>query len=94
MFQYPRRQNVSILPILYYRRTLLQLFNEHWIYLFFSSSDTHQSHHLLRCHATGINSSFNSFLSALRFSKLICQAKKLFCLEKKLKEIRLTKKLL
>ena len=28
---------------------------------FYSSSDTHQSHHLLGCHATGINSSFNSF---------------------------------
>ena len=34
---------------------------------FFSSSDTHQSQHLLECHATGINSSFNSVLSALPF---------------------------
>ena len=44
---------------------------------FFSSSDTHQSHHLLGCPPTGINSSFNSFLSALRFSNLICQTKSL-----------------
>ena len=44
---------------------------------FFSSSDTHQPHHLLRCHVTGINSSFNSFLSALPFSNLACQAKSL-----------------
>ena len=28
---------------------------------FFSSSDTHQSHHLFGCHATGINSSINFF---------------------------------
>ena len=41
---------------------------------FFSSSDTYQSHHLLGCHATCINSSFNSFLSALRF----CLTKKCF----------------
>ena len=44
---------------------------------FFSSSDMHQSHHLLRCHAIGISSSHNSFLRALRFSNLICQAKSL-----------------
>ena len=44
---------------------------------FFSSSDTHQPHHLLRCHVTGINSSFNSFLSALRFPNIVCQAKSL-----------------
>ena len=34
-------------------------------------------HDLLGCHAIGINSSFNSFLSDLRFSNLICQAKSL-----------------
>ena len=39
---------------------------------FFSSFDTHKSNYLLGCHATGINSLFNSFLSALRFSNLIC----------------------
>ena len=38
---------------------------------FFSSSDTQKSHHLLGCHAIGINFSFNSFLGVLRFSNLI-----------------------
>ena len=45
---------------------------------FFASSDTHQSHHLLRCHAAGINSSLISFLSALHFSNLVCLLKNLF----------------
>ena len=44
---------------------------------FFSSSDTQQSHHLLGCHAIGINFSFNYFLSVLPFSNLICPAKSL-----------------
>ena len=44
---------------------------------FSSSFDMQQFHHLLRNHATSINSSFNSFLSALLFSSLICQAKSL-----------------
>ena len=35
----------------------------------------HQFHHLLECHATGINSSFNSFLGALLFSNLVCLVK-------------------
>ena len=35
---------------------------------FSSSSDTQKFHHLLGWHATGINSSFNSFLSDFRFS--------------------------
>ena len=43
---------------------------------FYSSPDTQKLHHLLGCHATGINSSF-IFLRALRFSNLICQAKSL-----------------
>ena len=42
---------------------------------FFSSSDTQQSHHLLGCGVTGINSLFNSCLSALHFSNLIYQDK-------------------
>ena len=44
---------------------------------FFSSSDTQKFHHLLGSHTIGINSSFNSFLSALCFSNLICLTKKL-----------------
>ena len=36
-----------------------------------STPDMHQSHDLLVCHITGINSSFNSSLSTLRFSNLI-----------------------
>ena len=52
---------------------------------FFSSSDMHQTHHLLGCHATGINSSYNSFLGALRFSNLICQDKKAVLTRKKIK---------
>ena len=50
---------------------------------FFSLSDTQQSHHLLGCHATRINSSSNFFLS---FSNLICLTKTLSWLEKKLKQ--------
>ena len=34
---------------------------------FFSSSGTHQSHHLFGCHATGINSSFNFFKGFVLF---------------------------
>ena len=44
---------------------------------FFSSSYMHQSHHLSRCHATGIKSSLNSFLNSCGFVNLICQAKSL-----------------
>ena len=42
---------------------------------FFSSPDIHQSHDLLGCHATGVSSSFNSYLNALIFSNLICLTK-------------------
>ena len=52
--------------ILYYRRTLLQLFKRHWIF-FFSSSDTLKSYHLLGCHATNINFLFNPFLNVFFF---------------------------
>ena len=33
---------------------------------FFSSSDMHQSYHLLRCHAIAINSSFHIFINPSR----------------------------
>ena len=36
---------------------------------FFSSSDMHHSHHLFGCHATGINSSFNSFFKCFTLFK-------------------------
>ena len=44
---------------------------------FFSSFDMHLSHHLLGCHPIDLNSSFNIFLSSLRFSKFICLAESL-----------------
>ena len=44
---------------------------------FFSSSEMQKFYHLLGCHVIRINSSFNSFLSDLRFSNLICQVKRL-----------------
>ena len=67
MFQYP--------PIVYYRRTLYNSSINIGSISFFLSTDTRQSHHLLGCHVTSMNSSFNSFLRALRFSDLICQVK-------------------
>ena len=75
MFQYP--------PIVYYRRTLKQnvlilpccILPTHFYNSInigstshFSSSHMHQSHHLLRCHATVISYSFNCFL-CFAFSK-------------------------
>ena len=53
---------------------------------FFSSPDMHQSHNLSGYHATGINTSLSSFLSSFRFLSLVCLTKKLFWLEKKLKQ--------
>ena len=44
---------------------------------FFSSFGMQKSNHLLGCHSIGIYTSFNSFLSVLRFSNLICLTKKL-----------------
>ena len=44
---------------------------------FYSSSDMHQSHHLVGCQATGINSLLRSFLYALRCLSLLCQTKSL-----------------
>ena len=52
----------------------------------------HQSHHLLGCHATGITSSFNSFLSALHFSNLVCLIKKAALTREKIKRNMLYKK--
>ena len=43
----------------------------------YSASDPLQSHHLLGCNTTNINSSFNSLLSSLRFPNLECQVKSL-----------------
>ena len=52
----------------------------------------HQFHHLLECHATGINSSFNSFLGALHFSNLICFDKRAVLTRQKIKRNILDKK--
>ena len=76
MFQYSQ--------FVYYWHAILLLFSKHLIYFFFfSSSDMHQSHYLSGFHAFGINSSLNSFLS---FINLVSLRKKLFRLEKKLKQ--------
>ena len=87
------QQNVSIPPYC----ILLTHFHNSSINIgsisFFSSSDIHQSHHLLRCHTAGINSSLISFLSSLGFSNLICLTKNLSWLDWKLKTICLAKKL-
>ena len=80
MFQYLKRQNVSIPPLPTQTLKTPQLIGS---ISFLSSSDMKKLHHLLACHAIRINSSFNCFLSALRFSNLIRFIKKLFKLEKK-----------
>ena len=88
-------QNVLIIPkSILPTYSLRKCFNNH-IYnssinigsiSFLSSSDIHQSHHLLGYHTTGINSSLNSFLSYLCFLNLICLTKTLFWLSKKSKQ--------
>ena len=69
MFQY--RNWYTINPIFYNSAISIRSIS------FFSASDMHQSHHLSGWHMIGINSSFNSFLSALRFLNLIRQSKSL-----------------
>ena len=64
-FQYP-----------YVPCTLLQPLSKNWFYLFFLIFWHAKIPSFLVCHAIGTNSSFNSFLSALCFSNLICQAKR------------------
>ena len=77
MSQYLMRQNVPIPPICilptHFYNSLINIGS----ISFFSSFDTHQSHHLLECHAVNISSSLNSFLSSLRFSNLVSQVKSL-----------------
>ena len=48
-------------------------FSKNWFYFSFLVFWHHQPHHLVGCHATGINSLLLSFLNALHFSNL-CQA--------------------
>ena len=43
-------------------------------FFFFLSSDMHQSHHLIGCHATGINSSY--FFKCFALFKLIMSSRK------------------
>ena len=59
---------------------------------FFSSSDMNQSHNLIECHATGINSLLICIVSSLRFSNLMCLIKKLSWLDWKLKQFAWQKK--
>lgn len=41
---------------------ILLFINQKWFFFFFSSSSMHQSHHLVKCLPTGINSLLTSFL--------------------------------
>ena len=84
MFQYPH--------FVYYRRTLYNSSISIGSISFFSSSNSHQSHHLLGCHTTVSNSSFNYFLSALRFSNLICLIKENVPTREKIKRNMLDEK--
>ena len=71
MLQYPKiiyyqgalKAFTSLLP-------LLKFFSKNWFYFFFSSSDKHQSHHLVGCNA--INTSLISFINALHCLSLLC----------------------
>ena len=47
------------------------------LFPFFSYSGKHQFHHLIGCHATGINSLRISFINTLSCLTLLCQAIKL-----------------
>ena len=69
MFQY--------LHSIYYRHTFYNSSISIGSICFFSKPDMHQSNHVLRCDDTGINSSFNFFLSTLLFSDLTWQTKSL-----------------
>ena len=60
---------------------------------FFTSSDTHKSHHLLGCHVTSINSSFNSFFECFTFFKFSLLDKKTVLNTLKINKICLTRKL-
>ena len=53
----------------------LSVLKHFWIKAVWSSG-MYQSHHILRCHSTSINSSLNSFISSSLFSNLICLSKK------------------
>ena len=70
---YIKKQNVLFFSLY----TLIALLSKNWFYFFFLSSDIQKFHHLLGCHAIGINSSLVFFLTALRFSCLLCQAESL-----------------
>ena len=61
--------------IIYTLKPLLS--KNRFFFSFFSSTDMEKFHHLVRYHATSINSSFSLLLRTLRFSNLICQAKSL-----------------
>ena len=77
---------------------ILKALGKNRFYFFFSSSDMQKIHHLLGCSAIDINSSSNFFFKFFAFSNLICQdfyrlqlktissTKKLYWLEKKLKQ--------
>ena len=71
--------------------TFITLINIEYI-SFFSSSDMHESRHLFGCHTTGINSSLNSSLSPLCFSKFNILEKKAILTREKNKIICLRKK--
>ena len=78
VIRYSKRYQVARCPNTLKLYTLKVLLHENWInFFFFDLPGRAKILHLLGCHAIGINSSFNSFLSALRFSYLTCLTKKL-----------------
>ena len=67
---YSQREKGFNTPILYTTDTHFYIFSLNiGSILFSSSSYMHQAHHLLGCHAIGINSLLNLFLCSLRISK-------------------------
>ena len=62
-------KNVPMIPtyITFYQLKMV-------VFLFFLSSDMHQSNYFIGCHATGINSLVICFLHALRYLNLLRQA--------------------
>ena len=72
---------------------LKSLLSKNQFYLFFSSSDMHQSYHLLGYHGTGIKFSF-IFFKFFAFLKFNMLDKKAVLIRLKIKTICLTKKLI
>ena len=76
-YQWTLQQNVSISPYcILPTQTFITPSRNTGSISFFSSSDRQQSHHLLGCHATDINSSFDSFFKCFTFFKFRMSSQK------------------